>query len=274
MERPNGLQRVRTAERLRLQDHSLVRVRRPPVLRVRDHPPRWAEAAESPQGAQPVHHTRRQQRASGRHPLGSRLLGPLQAGLRPRRARHLGWSVSADSARQLQRIHLAGAGRRRRDLLCGLFIKLIDSEHDAHAVLRVVRMADRNVHFGADSTLLASNDVEGVTHGDLVAGARWQQHPAAHEVGHLLGLHHVAWKSAACRSDVLKCYGSNLVEKLNVMGTGDQLSLDNAQPWRDRITAHTGVDADLWKVDWASAAAELWGTESFERIPKPGLIDI
>jgi len=165
-------------------------------------------------------------------------------------------------------------GGRRRDLLCGLFLKLIDSEHDAHAVLRVVRMADRNVHFGADSTLLASNDVEGVTHGDLVAGARWQQHPAAHEVGHLLGLHHVAWKSTACRSDVFKCYGSNLVEKLNIMGTGDQLSLDNAQPWRDRITAHTGIPADLWKVDWASGAAELRGTQSFQRIPNPGLIDI
>jgi hypothetical protein len=165
-------------------------------------------------------------------------------------------------------------GGRRRDLLCGLFIKLIESEHDAHAVLHVVRMADPAAHFGADSSLLASNDVGAVTHGDVAAGAKWKQHPAAHEVGHLLGLHHVAWKSVACRSNALKCYGSNLAEKLNIMGTGDQLSLDNAKPWRERIAAHTGIDADSWKVDWASAAAMTRGTQSFERIPKPGLIDI
>jgi hypothetical protein len=135
-------------------------------------------------------------------------------------------------------------------------------------------MADPTVHFGADPTLLASNDVGAVTHGDVAAGSRWRRHPAAHEVGHLLGLHHVAQRSVACRSDVLKCYGSNLAETLNIMGMGDQLSLEDAKPWRERIAWHTGIDPDGWKVDRASARAMLRGTESFERIPNPSLIDI
>jgi hypothetical protein len=166
-------------------------------------------------------------------------------------------------------------GGKRRNLLCGLFIRLVEGERDnPHAVLNVVRLANAAVYFGADSTLLASNDVDGFTHGHSTAGVRWKQHPAAHEVGHLLGLHHVAWKSAACRNDLLKCYGSNLAERVNIMGAGDQLSLENASPWRNRIAWHTGIDPDDWKVDWASGEAMLRGTESYERVPNPALIDI
>jgi hypothetical protein len=166
-------------------------------------------------------------------------------------------------------------GGKRRDLLCGLFIKFVDGERDnPHAVLNIVRLADPSLYFGADSTLLASSDVDGFTHGHRGAGVRWKQHPAAHEVGHLLGLHHVAHKSVACRNDFFKCYGSNLAERVNIMGVGDQLSLENAAPWRERIAWHTGIDQDLWKVDWASGAAMLRGTESYERIPNPALIDI
>lgn len=84
----------------------------------------------------------------------------------------------------------------------------------------------------------------------------------------------VASTSVACRNDFFKCYGSNLAERVNIMGVGDQLSLENARPWRERITWHTGIDPDDWKVDWASGAAMLRGTESFERIPNPSLIDI
>jgi hypothetical protein len=166
-------------------------------------------------------------------------------------------------------------GGKRRDLLCGLFVKLVEGERDnPHAVLNVVRLADPSLYFGADSTLLASNDVDGFTHGHRAAGVRWKQHPAAHEVGHLLGMHHVAQKSIACRNDFFKCYGSNLAERVNIMGVGDQLSLENAKPWRKRISWHTGIDPDAWKVDWASGAAMLRGTESYERIPNPALIDI
>lgn len=156
----------------------------------------------------------------------------------------------------------------RRDVLCGLYIKLVDSERESpHAVLRVVRLETPETHFGADSTLLASNDAGSFAHGDLEAGYRWRQHPAAHEVGHLLGLHHVAQNTAACRSDFLKCYGRNVVEKVNIMGSGDQLSLENAKPWKERIAWHSGVESDEWKVAWASTAARMRGKESFERIP-------
>lgn len=166
-------------------------------------------------------------------------------------------------------------GGKRRDALCGLFIRLVDGERDnPHAVLNVVRLADPSVYFGADSTLLASNDVEGFPKSHSGAGYRWKQHPAAHEVGHLLGLHHVAQRSVACRNDHFKCYGSTLAERVNIMGVGDQLSLDNAMPWRERIAWHTGIAREHWKVDWASGAAMLRGTESFERIPNPSLIDI
>lgn len=88
----------------------------------------------------------------------------------------------------------------------------------------------------------------------------------------LLGL-----DGAAARAEkftVVTCYGSTLAERVNIMGVGDQLSLDNARPWRERITWHTGIAPEDWKVDWASGAAMLRGTGSFERIPNPSLIDI
>ena len=158
-------------------------------------------------------------------------------------------------------------GDRRYDALCGLFIKLVD-ESEAHAILNVPRMVDPHASFASDSTLLDSNDVDGTLHGDLKAGLQWKQHAAAHEVGHLLGLHHVANSSSACRSSFANCYGSNVAERINIMGTGDMLSFDDAKPWRERIEWHTGADSDQWEVDWASDEAALRGSESLADIPK------
>ena len=82
-----------------------------------------------------------------------------------------------------------------------------------------------------------------------------------HEVGHLLGMPHVGeWKkSTKCMAELAKdpnnggnkrpCYeGNDTYDRLNIMGLGMNLAYWNAAPWTHRVSAHTGVSLQGWKL--------------------------
>lgn len=69
------------------------------------------------------------------------------------------------------------------------------------------------------------------------------QETAMHEMGHLLGLDHVAFGHAQCTEDGngAACYGVKAWQRDDLMGLGSRVELWHSWPWRNRIRYHTGV---------------------------------
>jgi len=121
------------------------------------------------------------------------------------------------------------------------------------------------------------------------AGVSFLHNKPAHEVGHLLGLKDIGvGKEEACTDESdSACYGSNLSDRMNVMGAGGMLDLFSAEPWLKRIKEHVpSVSREAWKAVWASNEAATRGFEGFKSDGRkteppatskrlaPGLIDL
>lgn len=176
-------------------------------------------------------------------------------------------------------------GGRRRNLLCRLRIKLQDTQKNAHAAVQVVRLATPSESFfRSDSALYDSSDVNPTRIRYAPEGASFLHNTPAHEMGHLLGLWDVGAGHEKCTDEGSACYGSDLHERMNVMGGGSMLDLENALPWIIRIPQHVeSTKRGDWKADWASNEAQLRGLEGFQVdeahkkpyvAPKPGIIDL
>ncbi len=178
-------------------------------------------------------------------------------------------------------------GGRRRNLMCRLRLKLQDEPDKPHAAVQVVRLATPTQNgFRSDSGQYDSGDVKLKRVRYAPEGASFLHNTPAHEVGHLLGLWDAGVGSQGCSANPHSsaCYGSNLHERMNVMGGGGMLDLSNARPWLRRATVHVDSTRESdWKVDWASSEAALRGLEGFQidekfkkpyQPPKPGLIDL
>jgi hypothetical protein len=177
---------------------------------------------------------------------------------------------------------------KRRNLLCKLTLKLVDSPGSAHASVRIVRLANPTADsFRSDAELYSSNLVDLKRQNFWPARASFLQNAAAHEVGHLLMLWHSNEGDPKCDPSVENsiCYGSNLIQRMNVMGAGGMLALSNALPWCKRIEKHVpSTHKSEWKVGWASIDAQVRGIAGYQDLddfgnvkkptpPKPGLID-
>ena len=78
-----------------------------------------------------------------------------------------------------------------------------------------------------------------------------------HEVGHLLGLSHVGkfFKTPECLRALKEdpgaqaCYrGPTNLDTENIMGAGDKIASWNVMPWAARVTSHTGIGLQGWRV--------------------------
>jgi hypothetical protein len=74
-------------------------------------------------------------------------------------------------------------------------------------------------------------------------GRTYHQHTFIHEIGHALGLPHIAvmTHNAACpaaNTNADACYGTVNEEQRDIMGFGQMLSLHEALPWQTRIISH------------------------------------
>jgi hypothetical protein len=155
----------------------------------------------------------------------------------------------------------------RRNVSCRLYLTLVNNRDEAHATIGVYNvLTSGGEGFRSNSYGYGSQDIKPVKSGG--SGATWEYKTMPHEVGHLLGLPHVNQGDPACRAAPGSgiCYGKDLKQKMNVMGHGGTLSLDNAKPWIERIARkHTRTDPASWKAQFASWEVQLRGREKFQQ---------
>ncbi|HYP05377.1 MAG TPA: hypothetical protein VER03_04010, partial [Bryobacteraceae bacterium] len=178
----------------------------------------------------------------------------------------------------------------RRNVRCFLQVDYYDRGGEGIHTVEAYRIAKGGGQLRANSSLITSEDVKPGSHSTdalkpiqykqvsgkmQISGGNpggqtysWQQHAIPHEVGHLLGLGHIANHANTCKKsgpNSKGCYGLFLEDAMNIMGAGDALSVKNAEPWRKRIIQHAPeTKINHWGVDFASPEARLRGLWSLK----------
>jgi hypothetical protein len=108
-----------------------------------------------------------------------------------------------------------------------------------HHEIEVVRLHRSENWFGSHSTLYDSNDIKPVQKATDSNNKPIMQRAHVHEVGHLMGLGHVAEGTAACPANgdtnAQACYGTTDHDMNSVMGSGMKLRTEHARPWQDAM---------------------------------------
>jgi hypothetical protein len=160
--------------------------------------------------------------------------------------------------------------KARVNLRCRLVVHMLTEATDAHKVIDAVKYVPNPASAPprANDSRYFQDTPKTVPHADL-AGRRYWQNTVLHEVGHALGLPHVGVSvgkstnpavpgSPVCTIAVQNqaiCYeGNSAAETNDLMGLGGVFSARDAQPWLDRVSAHTGVLAPNWTVKLSRVA--------------------
>lgn len=152
-------------------------------------------------------------------------------------------------------------GKKPPFLKCQLLIKFVLK--NPHAELYVLNLVPGQGRFQAhvfrkpgeqDVGVLSNEDVKLIRQ----PGAdELFQLPAAHEVGHLLGLGHPGEALAVCEKNPNAeiCYGGTPYEQRDIMGMGMAVSGEHARPWLTAIRKHTGHERG-WRATHLSPPTE------------------
>ena len=125
------------------------------------------------------------------------------------------------------------------NVFCKMKIVASDGPANTHHAIDVVRLAASENWFGSHERLYDSLDTTSVQKSTDSHNRPIMQRAHVHEVGHLLGLDHVDVGQAHCPAsgdtNASACYGVSDQSLNSVMGTGMQIRLENASPWRNAI---------------------------------------
>jgi len=144
------------------------------------------------------------------------------------------------------------AATHRCNVWCRFRLSLVDRPALAHRTIQVANVVmprgrrPTAATFRSHETLYDQYDLGyGVyTRGDGHGRTReYYQRTFVHEVGHALGLPHIAEMTgnAACTAadrNADSCYGTLHDERRDVMGFGEHRSLNDGRPWQNRIGRH------------------------------------
>ena len=161
------------------------------------------------------------------------------------------WIKTPDSFNGLDWPDPGASATARPNVHCGLRVVKAASIATAHAIVRVARL-NPNIgyqEFRSKMLLWDSDDTL-----EYVMGT-YKSMTAAHETGHILGLHHIGGKSGPCPYTKPDGTGSP-----NVMGKGNEIWAENGTPWAKAMAAHTKdvTSYEDWKVDkWRFAPRRI-----------------
>lgn len=132
---------------------------------------------------------------------------------------------------------------------------------DNHHAIEVVRLHASESWFGSHERLYDSKDTNLVQKNTDSAGKKVMQRAHVHEVGHLLGLGHVDIGKAHCpasgNTNDAACYGIADDDMRSVMGSGMELRLEHAAPWREAIRAFSVAEAVMGIINPTSLLLPL-----------------
>jgi hypothetical protein len=133
---------------------------------------------------------------------------------------------------------------------CGLRLMLV-GEENAHLRIRCVRLAPGEFHTSAMNRRAGIGylDHQDVNLETKNAAEGHQQIPAAHELGHFLGLSHVA-----CDDNSMVCYGTTPHQRGDIMGQGSRVEAWHAWPWLQRIRQHLHPPPGEAPLRWRATA--------------------
>jgi hypothetical protein len=191
------------------------------------------------------------------------------------------WLIPPDSYKELSWPLPPHEWTHRPNIKCSLEVNFFASPGEAHKTINMVRLDDsyytRNPLRSQAGTKIGMwdsmdgmpivfdvPDASGVTR-------HYSQVPVAHEIGHLIGQHHIGVmkKTTLCLramdpsrpptlvaggvvyspEDSAECYGGDTPSLANnIMGMGMAFDVVNAQPWKDRTAVHTDTNSEDWKV--------------------------
>ncbi len=139
-----------------------------------------------------------------------------------------------------------GRPTHRPNVKCGLTLWVHDRAEHARVGVDCVFPAPGQAMRSSMSPGARSGelDADDMTFQDAqpVAGEVETQATVVHEIGHLLGLSHVARHAQSCLIDnAVACYGTTAWQRGDLMGWGSRVELWHSWPWRNRIRYHTGV---------------------------------
>ena len=186
------------------------------------------------------------------------------------------WLIPPNNYSELDWPLNARQGRNYRpNVKCQLFVQKWLSPGLANKTIRVAKLAES--HVGDNGTFRSDavtyDSLDGVAHtfqipdnGGTILNIVHYTIP--HEIGHALGQPHIGQlrRTTACMAAIAgptpgdsttvggsnshRCYGWGEPPSIaeNIMGYGLRYEDVNAQPWRDRIAAHTHTDAAHWRV--------------------------